>query len=126
MDRRFVLWAFVGALLVPAAAYCLYWKMWIAPLSFQRNLWEYRQWDDPQHKRHRIADWLISHHKLDGKSEQEVHAMLGPPTGTNYFADWDMVYILGSERGWISIDSEWLVLDLDEAGQVTTYKIVRD
>ena len=37
-----------------------------------------------------------------------------------------MVYILGSERGFMSIDSEWLVLRIDAAGHVRDVKIVRD
>ncbi len=37
-----------------------------------------------------------------------------------------MVYWLGPERGLIRIDSEWLVLRLDEGGVVREFRIVRD
>ena len=53
--------------------------------------------------------------------------MLGKPTATNYFKDeYDMVYWLGPERGFIGIDSEWLAISLDPNGAVRNYKIVRD
>ena len=37
-----------------------------------------------------------------------------------------MVYWLGDERGYMSIDSEWLVVRLDGEGKVAEYRIVRD
>ena len=52
--------------------------------------------------------------------------MLGEPPHTGYFKDWDLVYWLGRERGFISIDSEWLVVRLDPKGWVREYRIVRD
>lgn len=52
--------------------------------------------------------------------------MLGKPPATDYFSDWDLVYWLGPERGFLSIDSEWLVVKLDQNEVVTDFKIVRD
>jgi hypothetical protein len=37
-----------------------------------------------------------------------------------------MVYWLGPERGFIRIDSEWLVLRLDQSDIVREVRIVRD
>ena len=37
-----------------------------------------------------------------------------------------MVYWLGPERGFMSIDSEWLTLNFDQAGKVRDVDIVRD
>ena len=52
--------------------------------------------------------------------------MLGEPPTTEYFTDWNLVYNLGAERGFLSIDSEWLVLRTDQSGVVIQAAIVRD
>jgi hypothetical protein len=57
---------------------------------------------------------------------EKVTAIIGEPDKTEYFKEWDLVYWLGQERGWISIDSEWLVFRLDSQKKVTDYAIVRD
>jgi hypothetical protein len=59
-------------------------------------------------------------------TREQTVAILGEPDKTEYFRDWDMVYWLGPERGFMSIDSEWLVFRLDGQQKVTDYKIVRD
>ncbi len=64
--------------------------------------------------------------KLDGLKKAEVVALLGPETDTNYFSDHDLVYALGPERGWLSLDSEWLVIDFDRDGVVASYQVVTD
>jgi hypothetical protein len=73
-----------------------------------------------------MADWLVVTHSLVSLSRAEVVVKLGEPPPTDYFKDWSMVYILGSERGFMSIDSEWLVLRLDGAGRVSEVALVRD
>ena len=73
-----------------------------------------------------MADRLIARRELLGKTRGDVVELLGEPTPTGHFADWDMVYWLGPERGFISIDSEWLVLRLAEDGRVVDNRIVRD
>jgi|SRR5215831_15591816 len=73
-----------------------------------------------------LADRLIARRTLLGKTRTEVVELLGEPPPTAYFADWDMVYWLGPERGFISIDSEWLVLRLGEDRRVVDNRIVRD
>ena len=52
--------------------------------------------------------------------------MLGEPTVTSYFREYDLVYVLGNERGWMSIDSEWLLMRLDDTGRVSADEIARD
>lgn len=59
-------------------------------------------------------------------SRSEAVGLLGEPDTTDYFADFDMVYWLGPERSFISIDSEWLVLRLGEDGRVTERRVVSD
>ena len=51
--------------------------------------------------------------------------MLGEPPDTGYFKQYDLVYWLGDERGFFSIDSEWLVIRIDD-GRVIEAEIVTD
>jgi hypothetical protein len=83
-------------------------------------------WADPWHRRHRMADWMVLTRSLPGLTRTEVIARLGAPPPTDYFRDWSMVYNLGAERGFISIDSEWLVIRLDESDRVSEARMVTD
>jgi hypothetical protein len=74
----------------------------------------------------RMVDDLLRRHSFRGMTRDEVAGILGEPAATGYFRDWDMVYWLGPERGYISIDSEWLVFRLDGQKKVTDCRIVRD
>jgi hypothetical protein len=73
-----------------------------------------------------MADRLVAEGTLRGKTRDEIFRMLGEPPKTDYFRDWDLVYWLGPERGFMRIDSEWLVIRFDTQGQVTECRIVRD
>jgi len=73
-----------------------------------------------------MVDALISSGQLDGKSKQDVREMLGPPTATSYFSDWDEVYWLGPQRGFLRLDSEWLVIRYDDLDIVEEYELVGD
>ena len=73
-----------------------------------------------------MADRIVARKTLKGKTRTQVTDMLGKPPTTDYFSDWDLVYWLGPERGFLGIDSEWLVVKLDRNGIVDDYKIVRD
>ena len=86
-------------------------------------------WSDshtPASVRLRMADDLVSNKKLIGLARQEVVARLGEPPKTEYFKDFDLVYYLGPERGFISIDSEWLLLNLGPDGRVQRATIAHD
>jgi hypothetical protein len=76
--------------------------------------------------REQMADRLAGLRALQGKTRGEVISLLGEPPATDYFKDWDLVYLLGPERGFISIDSEWLVVRFGQDGRVTECQIVRD
>lgn len=92
--------------------------------SFDRDLW---LTDQPRSiARQRMADRLLARRILIGLRRPQVIAMLGEPRDTEYFRQWDMVYLLGDERGFISIDSEWLVLRLGSDGKVIEARLVRD
>jgi SmpA/OmlA family protein len=101
-----------------------YWKT--RPLPFDRVIWNAEAEDIDDYRRNRMGDWLLQQHRLIGMSRAEVTSMLGEPTVTSHFREFDLVYVLGNERGWVSIDSEWLVMRLDANGRVSTAELVRD
>ena len=73
-----------------------------------------------------MVDDLLEKHQLKGKKKNQVIDLLGTVTKTDKFQDWDMVYWLGPERGFMSIDSEWLVLKLNKENEVIDVQVVRD
>ena len=79
-----------------------------------------------EHHRVKMVEHLLWSGKLDGLTQAEVVELLGPETQTTYFSEFDSVYWLGPERGILKLDSAWLVIDFDESGVVSNYKIVED
>jgi hypothetical protein len=75
--------------------------------------------------RQSMADGLVASRSLIGRTREEVVEMLGEPPETGYFKRYDLVYWLGHERGFISIDSEWLVIRIVN-GRVVEADIVTD
>lgn len=73
-----------------------------------------------------LADKLVANCKMRGMTREQIAQMLGKPEKTNYFKSYDLVYVLGPERGFFSIDYEWLVFKLDPDGRVAHYQIVTD
>jgi hypothetical protein len=63
---------------------------------------------------------------LRGKTRGDIESMLRPAPETSNFRDFDLVYWLGPERGFMSIDCEWLVIRLDATGRAREVRIVRD
>ncbi|WP_342349061.1 hypothetical protein [uncultured Nitrospira sp.] len=66
---------------------------------------------------------------LPGKSRQDIENALGPSLETPYFSslDKDLIYYLGPERdGLFNIDSEWLLIWIDEEGNFKRYMIAND
>lgn len=116
----------ISTLLV--CAFLLYWRIYYSPLEFDSAVWQ--QGDNVKRSsatpRLRMIDGLISSGVLLGKTPNEIDLMLGKPTDTNYFADFDVVYWLGKERGFISIDSEWLVIGFGDNGKTSEVHVVRD
>ena len=74
------------------------------------------KWLNNPEKRTAIVDNLLEKHELVGMTEADVIALLGEPNNDyGYFnADDRYVYYMGPERGLISIDSEWLILDFTD------------
>ena len=122
----------IKALTVTAAAIAFiavaagaYWHVTRGPTEFQRSVWLQGETTSGS-PRLRMADGLLRSEILLGKSRTEIETMLGPPTSTDKFRDSGLVYWLGPERGFISIDSEWLTLDFDQTGKVRDARIVAD
>jgi hypothetical protein len=102
------------------------------PAAFDRNAWLAGETADfsSEAPRLRMADGLVSSRGLIGKDRSEIAALLGPDSDTDKFRSYDrsreLVYWLGAERSFISIDSEWLVVRFDRNGRVAEARIVRD
>lgn len=100
--------------------------IWIGFKKYNSNF-SSEKWIENPNKRVNIVDDLLNEYKFIGKSKSEVIKLLGTPTEQAYFKEVNnIVYYLGDERGFISIDSEWLVLDFDSLGKVTKYEIKTD
>ncbi len=85
------------------------------------------KWLNDPEGRTAIVDDLLAKHEFAGMTEEEVAALLGEPNNDyGYFnADDRYVYYMGPERGLISIDSEWLILDFTD-GVVSNSYITTD
>ena len=71
-----------------------------------------------------MVDDLMRTRPLVGMSRAQLEELLGVPPPSEYFREYDYVYWLGPERGFVSIDSEWLVVrcggDVVVSAQVVT------
>lgn len=72
-----------------------------------------------------MVDDLLARYELVGMTRDKVDELLGVPPETAYFTGFDYVYWLGPERGFISIDSEWLCIDFED-GVVVDARLMRD
>ncbi|MCE4047432.1 MULTISPECIES: hypothetical protein [Bacillaceae] len=85
------------------------------------------KWLQYETERTYMIDDLLANHPLKGKQEQEIIALLGSNIEMNYFKEDDnIVYHLGMERGLVSIDSEWLVIHLDDNRVADKVEVVTD
>jgi hypothetical protein len=119
----------VSALLIVAVGAAMYWGLFLSPTRFDRQIWlegEKGVFPRPA-PRLRMADGLVRDATLLGMTRSEVETFLGPQTNTSMMKSaYEYVYWLGPERGFFSIDSEWLVLNFDENGKVKEALIARD
>jgi hypothetical protein len=136
--RRLLIAAIVGGLLVTSFPFVV-----VGGLLAKTNWDEWQQcrgytqfnaalWNDPKlsaeptYVRLCMVDDLLAKYLLLGRPQAGVIELLGPPEPQNGFAGYDMVYRLGPERQFISIDYEWLVIKLDAAGHVSDAAIATD
>lgn len=111
------------------AAFVLIWTMGAqqASMPFDRAVWTNEETIRTQPDlRRSMANDVMDKYLKTGMRRQDVIALLGEPSDAPHFQDRDLVYWLGSEGGFISIDSAWLVIDLDETGAVAGFEKVTD
>jgi hypothetical protein len=72
-----------------------------------------------------MADRLVARRALIGLTRLEVHNMLGIPASSRD-NDRQWCYWLGPERGFISIDDEWLELHFGPDGCVVSSSVRPD
>ncbi|WP_248561574.1 hypothetical protein [Niallia sp. NCCP-28] len=85
------------------------------------------KWLNDDSKRVYMVDNLLNDYELKELTKSDIISLLGPSTETDYFKeDNNIVYYLGNERGLISIDSEWLVINFDNNEKVTKYNVLTD
>jgi hypothetical protein len=65
---------------------------------------------------------------LPGRSRTEIEAQLGPSLDTPYLRSTgrDLIYVTGPERNPLGLDSEWLLIWLDDSGMFERYDIGHD
>jgi hypothetical protein len=65
---------------------------------------------------------------LPGRSRAEIEAQLGASLDTSYFRSTgrDLIYITGPERNPLGLDSEWLLIWLNDSGMFERYDIAHD
>ena len=93
----------------------------------ERHNFSTEKWLGDPGNRTRIVDDLLADYELIGMTEPEVLELLGShDNDSGYFQQESrLVYWLGPERGLMSIDSEWLILDCLD-GIVTAWQITTD
>lgn len=110
-----------GVLAVASGLLIAYW--WFSGSRFDSNAWKSVTGNDAS--KLAMVDDLLARYQLVGMKRAEIDDLLGVPPDTPYFADSDYVYWLGPERGFISIDSEWLCIDFKD-DVVVDAKLMRD
>lgn len=85
------------------------------------------KWVSETELRTRIADDLLNNYELAGKAEEEIIVLLGKNDNDDGYFNVDNRYVswLGPERGFISIDSEWLIINFVD-GRVSEYNLITD
>ncbi len=97
-------------------------------ISFNSNTWKNTPATHSLDSiRLRMADDFLKTYRLLGKSKEEIVGLIGEPDQTGYFNTRDIVYMLGQETdSYFAIDSQWLVLDLNESDNVIAFEVVTD
>ena len=119
--------AYAGGFFALPVAVLLSWPIvsdYSSRIPFDGTTWRQEN-TQPQGLRVRMVDDLLRQHSLVGMTRGEVNALLGVPPKTEYFSEYEYVYWLGPERGFISIDSEWLALRFRDDRAVEA-RVVRD
>ncbi len=102
-------------------------SFWMLMLNESESKFNYENWIEKQDKRVWMVDDLLEKHEIVGMYRNEIIELLGESSDTEYFKESDnIVYWLGTERGLVRIDSEWLVIWFDDKDIAIDVKIMRD
>jgi len=94
---------------------------------FDSSRWNQDTGDVMWPNRLRMVDDILDSRILIGKSKDEIARTLGrDDKESGYFREWNSIYRLGPERGFIRMDSEWLVIKFDQMGVCVEAAIKRD
>jgi hypothetical protein len=90
---------------------------------FDREAWRAAA-DDPDGARFLMVDDLLGRRLLEGLTLEQAGALLGPPS-TAKATSFGPCWYLGPEASFLSVDSAWLVLDL-EGGRIVGAHVATD
>ncbi len=97
------------------------------PIPFNSEVWKATPSEfSLDSVRLRMVDDLLATRPLVGQHRDDIVALIGEPDDTPYFRKYPMVYHLGQERHPFGIDSEWLVIQLNDHGIATESLVVTD
>lgn len=124
MRNNTTLWILGGAVLLGS----IWWFYSISTssnLAFDRSVWvDNARIYSAEYPRVAMVDDVLLRLQ-PGTSRADVIELLGEPSDTNYFSDWDLVYWLGPESSWFAVDAQWLVIRIVE-DQLTETQILTD
>lgn len=83
------------------------------------------KWKSHPNERVKMIDKVINLKLLNNLRTKEVIKLLGKPDGGNYTIKGTYTYYLGPERGFMSIDSEWLSIWFKD-GKVNRIRVWKD
>ncbi len=122
MKKRSKCWGGVIVALIPLIVCTVQLSVNEYTSKFNQN-----RWLNHADKRVHMVDDLLQKYKLIGKSNEEITQLLGAPTETGSGEEGVItLYYLGTERGFIPIDSEQLILQFDRDGKVMEYTVHKD
>jgi len=92
-----------------------------------KSIFTVEKWMNDETERVYIVNDLLNKYKLNGMTMDEVTTLLGTPIESSKFQDDNKIeYNLGNERGFISIDTESLIIEFDDSKKVVNYSVVRN
>jgi hypothetical protein len=90
---------------------------------FDRARWLAADADSPI--RAEMVDDLLERYRLREWTRRQVTDLLGAPTQTDKWPDWELIYALGRRRALLGGKREWLLIDV-AGDRVTSYQVAHD
>ncbi|MFB5087062.1 hypothetical protein PGC35_07565 [Psychrobacillus sp. PGGUH221] len=80
--------------------------------------------NNPDDRGYIVYDFL-NENEIVGKTKEDIQKLLGVPDGDSFFNEENnIVYLLGLELGLIRMDSDYLIIWLNDEDKVIEYEIV--